>query len=45
MLQQVMERAMLSAIASQMGLSEEDPRVREVFQRESVRMSGAGKKN
>lgn len=34
-LRQVMERAMLSAIASQMGLPEGDPRVHEVFDRES----------
>ncbi|CAM9166510.1 unnamed protein product [Sphacelaria rigidula] len=36
----VMERAMLSAIASQMGLPADDSRVREVFQRESRLMGG-----
>lgn len=35
-----MEGAMLSAIASQMGLPEEDSRVREVFKRESRLMAG-----
>ena len=41
-MRRVMERAMLAAIASEMGLDETDPRVRKVFDRESRLMGGAG---
>lgn len=41
-IRQVMERAMLTAVADQMGLSEDDPSVREVFERESRLMGGGG---
>ena len=41
-MQRVMERAMLAAIAAQMGLPEGDPHVREVFERESRRMGAGG---
>ena len=37
-----MERAMLTAVAAQMGLPEEDPSVREVFERESRLIGGGG---
>lgn len=42
MIQQIMERAMLAAVAAQMGLPEDDPSVREVFERESRLMGGGG---
>ena len=42
MMRQVMERAMLTAVAAQMGLPEEDPSVREVFERESRLIGGGG---
>lgn len=41
-MRRVMERAMLSVIAAQMGLAEDDPRVRHVFERESRLMAGGG---
>lgn len=41
-MRRVMERAMLAAIASEMGLGETDPRVRKVFDRESRLMGGGG---
>lgn len=42
MLRQVMERAMLAAVAAQMSLPEDHPSVRAVFERESRLMSGGG---
>lgn len=41
-MRELMEHAMLSAIATKMGLPENDSRVREVFHRESRRMAGGG---
>lgn len=42
MIRQVMERAMLAAVAAQMGLPEDDPSVRQVLERESRLMGGGG---
>lgn len=42
MIRQAMERAMLAAVAAQMGLPEDDPAVVEVLARESRHMGRAG---
>lgn len=42
MMRQVIERAMRSAVASQMGLPEGDSRVGDVFEREIRLMGGGG---
>lgn len=41
-MRRVLERAMLAAIASQLGLAEDNPSVLAIFERESRLMGGGG---